>query len=114
MLPFLEAFESYYDRLSGDPLLFHSDTSLGITAEAEGLPREFPSFSTGSRDLLEICRHLALCDSMYRGEQPFLILDDPFVNLDDERLEQAMKLLGEISRKRQVILFTCRKPDSAE
>ena len=109
MLPFLEAFESYYDRLSGDPLLFHSDTSLGITAEAEGLPREFPSFSTGSRDLLEICRHLALCDSMYRGEKPFLILDDPFVNLDDARLGAALQLIRELAQDRQILYLTCHE-----
>ena len=44
------------------------------------------------------------------GEPCPLILDDALVNLDDERLEQAMKLLGEIAHERQVILFTCRNP----
>ena len=34
---------------------------------------------------------------------------DALANLDDERLKQAMKLLAEIAKERQVILFTCRK-----
>jgi uncharacterized protein YhaN len=40
-----------------------------------------------------------------------LIIDDALVNLDETRLDQAMHLLREIAKKRQVILFTCRKPD---
>ena len=35
------------------------------------------------------------------------------MNLDEERLEQAMKLLGEIAKERQVILFSCRRQDNA-
>ena len=58
---------------------------------------------------------LAVCElALPDGETCPLILDDALVNLDDERLEQAMKLLAEVSKERQVILFTCRKPDGAE
>ena len=32
---------------------------------------------------------LALVDTLFESEQPFLILDDPFVNLDVERLRQC-------------------------
>ena len=35
--------------------------------------------------------------------------DDALVNLDEKRLEQAMELLQKIAKKRQVILFSCRK-----
>jgi uncharacterized protein YhaN len=43
------------------------------------------------------------------GENCPLIIDDALVNLDEERTAKAMELLGEISRTRQVILFTCRE-----
>ena len=64
-----------------------------------------------ARDLavrLAVCR-LALPE----GENCPLIIDDALVNLDETRLEQAMELLRQIARERQVILFTCRKPKGA-
>ncbi len=39
-------------------------------------------------------------------ELPF-ILDEPFVRYDKQRKTAALKLLVELSRKVQVILFTC-------
>ena len=49
----------------------------------------------------------ALVDAMYPGEKPFLILDDPFVNLDDEKLARGRRLLAVLSQDYQVIYFTC-------
>ena len=40
-----------------------------------------------------------------------MIIDDALVNLDETRFDQAMQLLREIAKKRQVILFTCRKTE---
>ena len=45
---------------------------------------------------------------MPAGETCPLIIDDALVNLDEERLRQAMALLRELARSRQIILFTCR------
>ena len=39
-------------------------------------------------------------------EMPF-ILDEPFVRYDKQRKTEALKLLCELSSKRQIILFTC-------
>ena len=39
-------------------------------------------------------------------------LDDALVNLDSERTKQAMALLSEIAKERQVILFTCKSIDA--
>jgi uncharacterized protein YhaN len=35
-----------------------------------------------------------------------LILDDCLVNLDDRRTEATLKVLGELSRKTQILFFT--------
>ena len=48
-----------------------------------------------------------MIDTMYRGEKPFLIMDDPFVNLDQDRLQAGLKLVKGLSADRQVIYFTC-------
>jgi uncharacterized protein YhaN len=44
---------------------------------------------------------------MYQDEKPMLIMDDPFVNLDDRKIEAAKKLLNYISENYQVLYFTC-------
>lgn len=68
--------------------------------------------STGTRDQLYLALRLAVCKVLLdeAGESVPIILDDPFVNYDDERTACGMKLLREIAHERQVILLTCRRP----
>ena len=54
-----------------------------------------------------MCTRFALIDALFETEIPFVVLDDPFVNLDRESLEGAQKVLTEISSKYQLIYFTC-------
>lgn len=69
--------------------------------------------STGTRDQLYLALRLAVCRVLLDDaeESVPLILDDPFVNYDEERTANAMQLLREIARERQVILLTCRRLD---
>ena len=54
-----------------------------------------------------LCMHLALVDALFKEEPVFVILDDPFVNLDDDRTAQALKLLEKLSQRRQILYMTC-------
>ena len=51
----------------------------------------------------------ALVDALFENEKPFIILDDPFVNLDESRLAGAMKFLDNIAKDYQVIYLSCHK-----
>lgn len=105
---FLEAFRIYYEYLSGESAeAFETDASLSIRLRDQGLPRETGLLSAGCQDLIGLCRRLAMIDTMYRGEKPFLIMDDPFVSLDQDRLQAGLKLVRGLSEGRQVIYFTC-------
>jgi uncharacterized protein YhaN len=53
--------------------------------------------------------HLALTDSLFPGEKPPLILDDPFVNLDEENLCRAKEILNALSQSRQILHLTCHE-----
>ena len=91
-------------------VLLNRDFTALARAEGESVHREAEYLSAGTLDMLYLAVRLAVCElALPEGESCPLILDDALVNLDDERLEQAMKLLAEIARDRQVILFTCRK-----
>jgi uncharacterized protein YhaN len=69
--------------------------------------RETKWMSAGYQDLIGICMRLALVDAMYQEEKPFLILDDPFVNLDEKKTVAGMELLSHVAREYQTIYFTC-------
>ena len=76
------------------------------------LPRSASYLSAGAADLLYLSVRLAMCAMTLTGDDPCpIILDDTLVNFDDARAKRAMELFYEISRERQVILFTCHKRD---
>ena len=52
---------------------------------------------------------MAMIEVMYEDEKPFLLFDDPFVNLDGEKLQRALAFLQQISESYQVIYFTCHE-----
>ena len=84
------------------------DTDFAISVRAEGKSRELESFSRGTRDILQLCARLALSESMFaEGEQPFYLLDDPFVNLDEAHLKAARGLLDRLAEDRQILYFVC-------
>lgn len=83
------------------------DIDLNTNIEVDGEKKSLQAFSEGYKDLVGICTRLALIDSIFEGEEPFLILDDPFVNLDEEKIENAISLIKDISNKYQIIYFTC-------
>lgn len=108
MEPVMSGFKKYFKVItdnSADEYRIDADTKL--TVIEQNLPREIESLSAGRQDLVGICLRMALVEAMYKEEKPFLIFDDPFVNLDDNNIKGGMKLLDEIAKDYQVIYFTC-------
>ena len=89
-----------YDRLN-----LRRDFSILAGTEGEGELRSSHWRSDGTVDQLNLAVRLAVAETLI--PQVPLILDDALVRFDDLRLEQAMALLKEEARHRQVILFTC-------
>lgn len=84
------------------------DTSFTVSVREGGKSRELESFSRGTRDLLQFSARLALTKSMFEnGEKPFLLLDDPFVNLDEKRFAQVRDLLDRLSEEFQILYLVC-------
>ena len=52
---------------------------------------------------------LSLIDSLFEDEKPFIILDDPFVNLDEDKIKNAMKLIETKAKEYQIIYFACHE-----
>ncbi len=86
---------------------FTLDMDLRVALRYNGSTKDREYLSAGYRDLTAVCARLALMDVLYRDEAPPLILDDPFANLDDAKAVAALQMVMEISKKRQVVYFTC-------
>lgn len=103
-----QGFRSYtqqlFPRQLGSVMV---DKDLQPHIDVRGAAREVESFSAGLADSILLCMRLALVDALFGEEIPFLILDDPFVNLDDEHTRRALAMLQEMAETHQILYLVC-------
>ena len=104
-----KSFMEKFKLISEKEMDIELDVNLDVKINEQGSGKEIRYFSTGYKDLIYICMRLSLIDSLFEGEKPFVILDDPFVNLDKNKIQNAMKLLKNISKEYQIIYFICHE-----
>ena len=110
MAPIMNGFEKYYGILTGKPAEnYQLDANTKLTVEECGTQHDTKFFSTGYQDLIGVCMRLALVDAMNQEEKPFIIMDDPFVNLDEEKTKGGLALLAEVAKEYQVVYFSCHR-----
>ena len=82
---------------------------LDLTTKMEKNGKDWDSkyFSAGYGDMIDICVRFALVDAMFEEEKPPIVLDDPFVNFDDEKLIKVKKAMEDISKDKQIIYTVC-------
>ncbi len=99
------------DLIGGEAPEAVMNASFEVALRPEGgQTRSMESFSRGWRDAVELCVRLSLTDALYKeGEKPFLLLDDPLVNLDDERLAAARALLDRLAERYQILYLVCHR-----
>lgn len=103
-----QGFVRYADALLGEKIgHVMLDREIHLFIDEQGAARDAASFSAGTVDGVMLCMRLALVDALFQKEQPFLLLDDPFVNLDDEATCRALSMLRELAKQRQVVYLTC-------
>ena len=96
-----EMTEGRYDRLT-----LSEDFSLLAGTGEENALQSILWRSDGTVDQLYLALRLAVAEELTPGAP--LVLDDALVRFDDTRLKAALKILKDISRDKQVILFTCQ------
>jgi uncharacterized protein YhaN len=106
--PILKGFGMYYSMLSGrEADAFHIDANTNVTVDELGKQRDVIALSSGYRDMIGLCLRISLVDAMYREEKPMLIMDDPFANLDDEKIHGGRELVEKLAETYQILYFTC-------
>ena len=94
-----------------DRLCLNQDFTLLCGAAGEDTLHEALWRSSGTIDQLYLSLRLAVAEVL-TPEAP-LILDDALVRFDDERMHSAMEILQEMSRKKQILLFSCQQRETA-
>ena len=101
-----------------------TNRKYGALSTASGLPTalrrddgaELPStrLSQGTAALLAIAVRIALAEELLKEAPMFVLMDDPFVDLDATRRKLAAKVLQELGERTQVIVLTCHKEHANE
>ena len=106
--PMKENFAKYVKMMGGN-LNLVIDTDLKVSLDENGMLRESEFLSEGYKDIVNFCSRMALIDALFKEEKPTVILDDPFVNLDDDKIPKALQLVRNMSKEKQVLYFACHK-----
>lgn len=86
---------------------FVAENKLGLRFSPEELSR-------GTAEQLYLALRLALAEIHDPALSFPLIMDDPFVNFDDQRRKRAFALLSQLSQTRQIIYFSCHSHSKEE
>ena len=100
-------FNKYLSIINSKEIKTAVDTNLNVKIEVNGSQKEIKTFSAGYKDLIYICMRFSLVDALFNQETPFVVLDDPFVNLDESKTSKALEIMNEFAKKYQVIYFSC-------
>ncbi len=95
--------QKYNDVRTGDNLKIMLDNPETETLVPVSM------LSDGTIDQIYLALRVAISETVLKNHEcmPF-IMDEPFAQYDDERTSNALKYIGKISKKQQVIIFTCK------
>ena len=104
-----DGFVKNLKLINGNEMDVNVDVNLKVNVNENGSSKDIEYLSTGYKDLIYICMRLSLIDSLFEKEKPFIILDDPFVNLDESKIKNATNLLKNLSQEYQIVYFICHE-----
>lgn len=83
------------------------DNNFSVKLRQNGPTKSLAAFSRGIREITVLCFRIALSELLFDGNIPFLLIDDAFVNFDEQNFARATELLRKLSNSTQIIYFTC-------
>ena len=94
--------------LKNNSIKLSLDTNLNVSVD-KGQTYDLEYLSKGYQSVVDLCIRFALVDVLFEGEKPFIVLDDPFVNMDAPKIRNALDILNEVAKEKQIIYLTCHK-----
>ncbi len=110
VFPIKEKFEKYAQLIEstlGEKMFM--DKNYSIKFERNGEMRSYKHLSLGQLSICSLCLRLSLIDNMFNSNLPFIIMDDPFSDLDKTHFERVKGVVNKLSEKFQIIYLTCHE-----
>ena len=104
-----EKYFNAFTKGNNRTLFFGKDSGVSIYEEGHVRPLGF--FSAGTRDAAYLAVRIAVTELIFIKEKPTFVFDDCFTCFDSSRLRGALSILTELSKKYQVIFFTCKNEE---
>ena len=110
---FSERVAGLFSRITGGTaaLEFHGQLPATVVRGAVALPPD--RLSHGGGGALALAVRLAMAEAYLQGHGGFIMLDDPLVHFDKDRMAVAADLLRTFSATTQVLFFTCHDHHAA-
>ena len=105
----IQGFNTYLDIIDNKNMNTNVDIKLDVKVDVNGAQKEIKYFSAGYKDLIYICMRFSLINALFKEESPFVVLDDPLVNLDEEKIKKALEVINKFAEKYQIIYFVCNE-----
>lgn len=108
--PIMNKFK-YYLSFIGDILeaKLEMDRDFNLKINVKGELKSDEHLSSGQRSICALCLKLAFLDNIYNEDVPFIVMDDPFTNLDAKNIIAVKNLIEQIIKDKQIIYFSCHQ-----
>ncbi len=101
----------YFNKITGGrypQIRVSLDDNDVSVIDRRGAVKKLDQLSRGTREQLLISLRLGLIEEYEKGAEPLpVIVDEVFVNFDEERARQTAAILQEFAQERQILIFTC-------
>ncbi|MBN1412615.1 MAG: AAA family ATPase [Spirochaetales bacterium] len=111
--PFGEKIAERFEYLVGDRYRLTVNDGMELALEAKTLKEDYQAISVsplsfGTQEQLSFLFRLAMAETLTDDSIKFMVLDDSFVNSDENRFKALSRIISEKSETVQFIIFTCR------
>ena len=104
-------FAEYLKLITGGRVVLHSlDENMDVNITSNHCQLDEVILSEGTKDTIALAFRLAMLEHVFPNGGGFLVLDDPFTDMDKTRTQKACQLVKSFAGKgNQVIFATCNE-----
>jgi len=104
-------FTEYLGIISGGRVSseFPEADRLNMNIYSDNRLLDYGKLSEGTKETVSLAFRLAVLDHLFPDGGGVIVFDDPFTDMDAERVAQSCELIKECAKRHQVIFLTCRE-----
>ncbi len=106
--PLESSLNKYLSYLGGD-FTATIDVDFNVSVIEKSGQKSTDYYSEGLKNMFDICKRFAIIDVLFKEEKPFIILDDPFSNLDKDKIAYSLKVLDKMQKDYQILYLVCHE-----